>query len=106
MYEDLAIIQIADNGPGIPREDQRRRFLEGLYAWVKNWSVEKPGTGFGLYIVRTLVKKLGGKVRVVDRLKKTGTVFEVQLTGRKTVNRETPDSIGRGRQRPRRRGLE
>jgi signal transduction histidine kinase len=82
LYEDLAIIQIADNGPGIPREDHRAIF--GRFVRLgKELERSKPGTGLGLYIVRTLVKKLGGKVRVVERLKKSGTVFEVQLTGRR-----------------------
>ena len=91
LYEDLAIVQIADNGPGIPREDHRAVF--GRFVRLgKELERKKPGTGLGLYIVRTLVKKLGGKVRVVERMKKSGTVFEVQLTGRKNVVEESQDS--------------
>lgn len=82
LYEDIAIVQIADNGPGIPRE-QRRKVFGRFVRLGKELEREKPGTGLGLYIVRTLVNKLGGKVRVVDRLKETGTVFEVQLRGRR-----------------------
>jgi len=40
---------------------------------------KKPGTGLGLYIVRTLVKRLSGRVRMLDRDKKSGAVFEVRL---------------------------
>jgi signal transduction histidine kinase len=39
------------------------------------------GTGLGLYIVRTLVRRLGGRVRVYDREERSGTIFEVQLPG-------------------------
>ncbi len=81
IHEDLAIVLIEDNGPGIPAELRRKVF--GRFVRLgKELEREKPGTGLGLYIVRTLVRKLGGKVRIVDRASKTGTVFEVQLTGR------------------------
>jgi signal transduction histidine kinase len=43
---------------------------------------DKPGTGLGLYIVRTLVTRLGGKVRIRDRERGSGTTFEVQLPAR------------------------
>jgi signal transduction histidine kinase len=46
---------------------------------------EKPGTGLGLFIVRTLVKRLGGQVRVRDRDSGTGSVFEVKLPGKLVV---------------------
>jgi signal transduction histidine kinase len=41
----------------------------------------KPGTGLGLYIVRTLVRRLGGRVRVHDLEGGRGAVFEVELPG-------------------------
>ena len=40
---------------------------------------EKPGTGLGLYIVRSQVRRLNGRIRVADRDPAPGTVFEVQL---------------------------
>jgi K+-sensing histidine kinase KdpD len=40
---------------------------------------KQPGTGLGLYIVRTLVGRLGGRIRVHDRAQGPGTVFEVVL---------------------------
>ena len=40
---------------------------------------EKPGTGLGLYIVRTLVRRLKGRVRVQNVEDGTGSIFEVQL---------------------------
>ena len=43
---------------------------------------EKPGTGLGLYIVRTMVVRLGGKIRMRDRDRGSGATFEVQLPGR------------------------
>jgi signal transduction histidine kinase len=40
---------------------------------------EKPGTGLGLHIARTIVRRLGGKVRVLDAAPGGGAVFEVRL---------------------------
>ncbi len=79
---DFAVIEITDNGAGIPKEKHRKVF--GRFVRLgKELQRKKPGTGLGLYIVRTLVKQLGGKVRVLDLDKKMGTVFEVRLPGKK-----------------------
>ena len=73
-----AVIEISDNGEGIPKALRRKVF--GRFVRVgQELQRKKPGTGLGLYIVRTLVRRLGGKVRIVDRDKRWGTVFEVRL---------------------------
>ena len=80
---ESVVVEISDNGAGIPKEQHRKVF--GRFVRLgKELQREKPGTGLGLYIVRTLVKQLGGKVRVLDRDKKMGTVFEVRLPGKKS----------------------
>ena len=80
---ESVVVEISDNGSGIPKEQHRKVF--GRFVRLgKELQREKPGTGLGLYIVRTLVKQLGGKVRVLDRDKKMGTVFEVRLPGKKS----------------------
>jgi signal transduction histidine kinase len=40
-----------------------------------------PGTGLGLYLVRNVVKSIGGSIRVSERTDQRGTVFEVTLPG-------------------------
>jgi len=42
----------------------------------------RTGTGLGLFIVRNLVKRLGGQITVRDRAGQPGTIFEVQLPSR------------------------
>ena len=75
---EVAVVEISDNGDGIPKGFRRKIF--GRFVRLgQELQRKKPGTGLGLYIVRTLVKKLGGKVTVLDRDKKQGTVFEVRL---------------------------
>ena len=75
-----AVVRIADNGRGIPHKFRRHIFgrFERLGLELER---EKPGTGLGLYIVRTLVRRLHARVRVRDREGGPGTVFEVQLPG-------------------------
>jgi two-component system, OmpR family, phosphate regulon sensor histidine kinase PhoR len=73
-----AVASIADNGRGIPYSMRRRIFgrFERLGLELER---EKPGTGLGLYIVRTLVRRLKGRIRVRDRAGGPGVVFEVHL---------------------------
>ena len=75
---ERAIVEVSDNGPGIPA-DKRRKIFGRFVRLGEELQRKKPGTGLGLFIVRTLVKRLGGKVRVLDRNRRMGTVFEVRL---------------------------
>ncbi len=74
--------RVADNGRGIP--PPLRRAIFGRFARLgSELERDKPGTGLGLYIVRTAVKRLRGRIRVRGREPDPGTVFEVQIpTGR------------------------
>ncbi len=72
------IIEISDNGDGVPKA-LRRKIFGRFVRLGDELQRKKPGTGLGLYIVRTLVKRLSGRVRMLDRDKKSGAVFEVRL---------------------------
>ncbi len=80
------VARIGDNGRGIPPKLRRKIFGRFVRLGME-LEREKPGTGLGLYIVRTLVKRLRGRVRVQDRPDGTGTVFEVQLPGKEDRSR-------------------
>jgi len=75
---ETAVVEISDNGEGIPK-GLRRKVFGRFVRLGEELQRKKPGTGLGLYIVRTLVKRYGGKVSVLDRDKRQGTVFEVRL---------------------------
>jgi two-component system, OmpR family, phosphate regulon sensor histidine kinase PhoR len=75
------VVRIADNGRGIPLHLRRKIFGRFVRLGLE-LEREKPGTGLGLYIARTLVRRLHGQIRVRDPDKGPGTVFEVQLPGR------------------------
>jgi signal transduction histidine kinase len=78
---DRLLVRIADNGRGIPAHLRRKifgRFVRLGFELER----EKPGTGLGLYIARTLVRQHRGQIRVRDPEKGPGSVFEVLLPGR------------------------
>jgi signal transduction histidine kinase len=75
---DRVRVRISDNGPGIPSNLRRKIF--GRFVRIgSELERAKPGTGLGLYIVRTLVKRMHGQVTVRGRGSQSGTVFEVDL---------------------------
>jgi two-component system, OmpR family, phosphate regulon sensor histidine kinase PhoR len=75
------VTRICDNGSGIP-PNQRKKIFKMFYRGGNELERTQKGTGLGLYIVRTLVHLLKGKVSVQDRAGGKGSVFEVDLPGR------------------------
>lgn len=74
---DNIIISVADNGMGIPIEDQDNIFSKLFRA--NNAARNVPdGTGLGLYIVKEAVAVLGGNVTFTSA-EDVGTTFEVVL---------------------------
>jgi signal transduction histidine kinase len=69
---DVVVVQIADNGPGVPDEQKNAIFGRG------EKGLESEGTGIGLYLVETLVEDYGGDVWV-DDADSGGAVFSVEL---------------------------
>jgi two-component system phosphate regulon sensor histidine kinase PhoR len=75
------IVRVADNGRGIPA-DQRRQIFGRFVRLGSELERDKPGTGLGLYIVRTLLSRLRSQIQVRDRASGQGTMFEVDMPGR------------------------
>jgi signal transduction histidine kinase len=57
------LIEVADNGPGIPEED-RKRVLERFVRLEKSRS--EPGSGLGLSLVDAVTRLMGGTFRIED----------------------------------------
>ena len=55
------LIRISDNGCGIPKEQQPKVFTK-LFRADNVKKIESIGTGLGLYIVKAVIEKSGGKV--------------------------------------------
>ncbi|HEV2271119.1 MAG TPA: HAMP domain-containing sensor histidine kinase [Steroidobacteraceae bacterium] len=59
------VIDVADNGPGIPKED-RDHVFEAFYTGRAAKSTAVKGTGIGLSVVLEFVAAHGGTVQIVD----------------------------------------
>jgi signal transduction histidine kinase len=78
---DRVVVRIRDNGTGVAAEN-RRRIFRMFVRGSDELHRTKTGTGLGLYIVRTLVSLLKGRIAVLDVESGSGTIFEVTLPGR------------------------
>ncbi|CAN1839878.1 Histidine kinase CKI1 [Linum perenne] len=68
------IFEVDDSGKGIPKDKQSSIFEN--YVQVKENSEGQVGTGLGLGIVQSLVRLMGGEIRIVDKEKgEKGTCF-------------------------------
>jgi two-component system NtrC family sensor kinase len=65
------VIEVHDQGPGIPKEQQEDIFLPFF-------TTKETGTGLGLALVHQMVLEHGGEISV-DSVVGRGTVFRVTL---------------------------
>lgn len=70
-----AIIDIADNGPGIA-EEERQRVFDRFYRAL---GTKTSGTGLGLAIVKRIVDIHHGTIAITDGLDGRGTTFRITL---------------------------
>ncbi|MFZ4636421.1 MAG: sensor histidine kinase [Pirellulales bacterium] len=71
-------IAVADNGPGIPIP-LRPLIFKRFVRLGSELERSTPGTGLGLFLVKSLVRQMRGKVSARGRQPPPGTVFEVEL---------------------------
>ena len=74
---EYASIAITDQGLGIPSEALPHLF-ERFYRAANITVAEIPGSGIGLYIVKSIIDELGGTISVVSEVNH-GTTFTVRL---------------------------
>jgi len=75
---DRAVVRVEDNGRGIPPRMRRKVFGPFVRLGLELHR-DRPGTGLGLYIARTLVRRLRGRISIRDPRQGPGAVFEVEL---------------------------
>lgn len=73
-----ASITVTDSGPGIPKH-LRKKVFRRFYRAGDELERTKPGTGLGLFLVRSVARRLKGSVRIVDTPDGCGTRFELRL---------------------------
>ncbi|NAX48879.1 DUF4118 domain-containing protein [Photobacterium halotolerans] len=70
-------VSIEDQGPGIPKADQKEIF--NMFYVVSDGDQKKQNTGMGLAICKGMISAHGGKVRAIDGARGRGTRIEVDL---------------------------
>ncbi len=73
---DEAVLQVADDGSGIP-EAERERIFERFYRAEGTQTI--PGTGIGLAIVRRVAELHGGKPSIHEGLNGKGVAFRITI---------------------------
>jgi len=74
---DRVILQVMDEGEGIPPADLERVF-DKFYR-VHGTDRRRAGTGLGLAICRGFVEAMGGTIRAGNRPDRTGAVFTIEM---------------------------
>ena len=74
---DLAILEVADTGIGIP-EDEQEKLFERLYRASSATDRHIPGLGLGLTITKAIVEAHEGRIAVESEIG-AGTTFRVEL---------------------------
>ncbi len=77
--KEMARIEFADNGIGIPRE-----YLDKIFDMFFRATEKSDGSGLGMYIVKQTIDKLEGSIQVESRVGQ-GTTFFVQIPNLNSV---------------------
>jgi signal transduction histidine kinase len=75
--EHYAVVEVSDDGPGIPR-DELERVFEPFYRRERSRSRTTGGIGLGLAVVRSIARSHGGDV-VLSNRRDGGLTATVQL---------------------------
>lgn len=87
VEESHVIVQVVDEGPGIPPDDLARIF-DSFYRVRKTDHVQA-GTGLGLSICKGFVEAMGGTILATNRTERPGAIFTLRFPiGPETSNLE------------------
>lgn len=75
--QDDVVIQIADEGPGVPPE-VRDEVFEKFARWRPPGNEDRPGSGLGLFITRSIARELGGDA-VLGSAARGGTILRIRI---------------------------
>lgn len=75
-----AVVRVSDNGPGIP-PNLRRKVFGRFVRLGSELERSKPGTGLGLYLVRSVTRSLGGSIHIDTQSGGIGNGLETEPSG-------------------------
>jgi signal transduction histidine kinase len=75
--DDDAVVEVSDEGPGIPPED-RERIFDMFYRGTDPAVMAQPGSGIGLSVVRDLLALQDGTVEVIDGVT-SGATMQIRM---------------------------
>jgi len=81
-------VSVADTGPGIPEQEQKRIF-EQFHQIDSSLTKAKGGTGLGLAIAKQIVEMHGGRIWVESTPGK-GASFQMELPTRAELRKTAP----------------
>ena len=74
--ENMIVIEVRDNGPGIPKKDMDKIFTK--FYRGENVKYKTKGTGLGLYTAKTVVEAMGGRI-TVESTNGKGSCFRIEF---------------------------
>ncbi|MEW6745122.1 MAG: HAMP domain-containing sensor histidine kinase [Planctomycetota bacterium] len=89
VHSSRVLLYVADNGIGIPRGEERNLFRRHRRASNVG---DAPGSGLGLSIVREVIERHEGRVRVRSRLGR-GSCFVIELPAHRLAGARTRQPI-------------
>jgi signal transduction histidine kinase len=78
MDDKRVAVRVTDRGVGVPR-DELKRIFKRFYRVPRRVATRVKGAGLGLFIVRSIVNKHGGKTFAESEGEGMGSVFTIEL---------------------------
>jgi two-component system sensor histidine kinase KdpD len=89
------VIEVRDEGPGIPPDDVERIF-DKFYR-VRGGDRQRAGTGLGLAICRGFIEAQGGTIAAANRVDRSGAVFMIRMPIEEMARQVTESQRAHGR---------
>jgi two-component system, OmpR family, sensor histidine kinase SenX3 len=87
--EERIVLRVRDQGVGIPQQELKRIFKR-FYRVTQRSLAQVKGTGLGLFIVRSIARKHGGRVFAESEGAGKGTTLTLELPRRELPRKEPP----------------